>query len=174
MEIEKRNERKNHNANGGSRGGGQRKNGRGGRGRGRGGRVGRGSNSSEYLKTIECFNCGKKGHCSTDCSSPIKNDNENSNMVSKADFKNMFQSSLKYMLTKKEKHTNKKDSMDVNDESLDINIFEKLTEGKHKEIVSNDDVDSTSINDTKNLFHFRQTNTTDISCLDNNYNNNYD
>jgi hypothetical protein len=42
------------------------------------------------------------------------------------------------MLTKKEKQTKKKDSMDVDDESLDMNVFLKLMEGKHKEIVSND------------------------------------
>jgi ribosomal protein L13 len=77
------------------------------------------------LKTIECFNCGKKGHYSTYCSAPRKNDNANSNMVSKADFKNIFQSSLKDMLTKKEKQTKKKDNMEVDDESLDMNVFEK-------------------------------------------------
>jgi hypothetical protein len=51
--------------------------GRGGRGRGRGGRGGRGSNNSEHLKTVECFNCGKKGHFSADCSAPRKNDQYN-------------------------------------------------------------------------------------------------
>jgi hypothetical protein len=49
---------------------------RGGRGRGRGGRGGRGNNNNEHLKNVECFNCGKKGHYSTDCSLPRKNDNE--------------------------------------------------------------------------------------------------
>jgi hypothetical protein len=62
------------------------------------------------LKTIECFN-----------------ENENSNMVSKVDFKNLFQSSLKDMLNKKVKQTKKKDSMDFDEESLDMNVFEKLT-----------------------------------------------
>jgi hypothetical protein len=62
-------------------------------------------------------------------------------MVSKADFKNLFQSSLKDMLTKKEKQTKKKDNMEVNDKSLDMAVFEKLTEGKHKDIVRNDDGD---------------------------------
>jgi hypothetical protein len=62
-------------------------------------------------------------------------------MVSKADFKNLFQSSLKDMLTKKEKQTKNKDNMEVDDESLDINIFEKLMEGKHTEIVNNGDGD---------------------------------
>jgi hypothetical protein len=53
----------------------------------------------QYLKTIECFNCGGKVYFSIECSAPRKNDNENSNiMVSKADFKNLFQYSLKDML----------------------------------------------------------------------------
>jgi hypothetical protein len=95
-------------------------------------------------------------------------------MVSKADFKNLFQSSFKDRLTKKEKQTKKKDSIDVDDESLDMNVFEKLMEGKHKEIVSNDDGDSTSINSTNNLLHVGQNNMTDKSCIDNNYYNNYD
>jgi hypothetical protein len=72
----------------------------------------------------------KKGHYSTECSAPRKNDHENSNMVFKADFKNLFQSSLKDMLTKKENHAKKKDNMGVDDESLDMNVFEKLMEGK--------------------------------------------
>jgi ribosomal protein L13 len=74
------------------------------------------------------FQLWQKDHYSTDCSTPRKNDNENSNMVSKADFKNLFQSSLKDMLTKKEKQTKKKDNMEVDDESLDMNVFEKLME----------------------------------------------
>jgi hypothetical protein len=52
-------------------------------------------------------------------------------MVSKADFKNVFQSSLKDMLTKEDKQAKKKDNMEVDDESLDMNVFEKLMEGKH-------------------------------------------
>jgi hypothetical protein len=101
----KNNEINHHNINGRRSDGHRGNNGRGecgGRGRGRGGHSGRGSNNSEQLKIIECFNCGKKGHYSTDCPAPRKNDNENSNMVSKAYFKNLFQSSLKDMLTKKE------------------------------------------------------------------------
>jgi hypothetical protein len=47
-------------------------------------------------------------------------------------------------------------------------------EGKHTEIVSNDDGDSMSINSTNNLFHFGQNKMTDKSCLDNNYNYYYD
>jgi hypothetical protein len=89
----KNSERHNHNTNSGRSGGRQGNNGRGGRGRrgtGQGGRGGRGSNNSEHLETIECLNCGKKGLYSTDYSAPRKNDTDNSNMVSKADFKNLF------------------------------------------------------------------------------------
>jgi hypothetical protein len=101
----KNSDRNHHNSNGGrssTRHSNTNSGGRGGRGRGRGGRGGRGNNS-EHLQNVECFNCGKKGHYSTDCSLPRKNNNENSNMVSKADFKNLFQSSMKDMLTKKDK-----------------------------------------------------------------------
>jgi hypothetical protein len=108
-EKRKNNERNHHNSNGGCSSGFQGNTGRGRRGGGRGGRGGRSNNNSENLKTVECFNCGKKGHYSTDCSAPRKNDNENSNMVSIADFKNLFQSSLKDMLTKKEKGKNKEE-----------------------------------------------------------------
>jgi hypothetical protein len=126
------------------------------------------------LKTVECFNCGKKGHYSTDCSDPRKNDNENSNMASKVDFKNLFQSSLKDMLTKKEKQAKKKDNMEVDDESLDMNVFEKLMEGKHTEIVSNGDDDLKRINDTNTFSYSEQNNMTDKTCLGNNYNDDYD
>jgi hypothetical protein len=91
-----------HNLNG-SRGSNRHGNtariGRGGRGRGLGGRGGRGNNS-EHLQNVECFNCGNKGHYSTDFSLPKKN-NERSNMVSKDDFKNLFQTSMKGMFTKR-------------------------------------------------------------------------
>jgi hypothetical protein len=95
-------------------------------------------------------------------------------MVSKADFKNLFQSSLTDMLTKKEKQTKKKDTMEVDDESLDMNVFEKLMERKHIEIVINDARDSKSITDTNTLSDSEQNNMTDTPCLGNNYNNYYD
>jgi hypothetical protein len=75
----KNSERNHHNSSGGHSGARQGNTSRG----GRGGRGGRGNNNSEYLKHVECFNFGKKGHYSTDCSIPRKNDNEQSNMVSK-------------------------------------------------------------------------------------------
>jgi hypothetical protein len=71
----KSSERNHHNSSGGHNGarqGNKSRGGRGGRGRGRGGRDGRGNNNSEHLKNVECFNCGKKGHYSTDCSTPRK------------------------------------------------------------------------------------------------------
>jgi hypothetical protein len=36
------------------------------------------------------------------------------------------------MLTKKEKQKKKKENMEVDDEYLDMNVFEELMEGKHK------------------------------------------
>jgi hypothetical protein len=104
----KNSERNHHNSSGGRSGSHQGNNIRGGRGSGRGECDGRGNNNSEHLKNVECFNCGKKGHYSTDCSTTRKNDNGHSNMVSKSDFKNQFQSSLKEMLTKKDKQAKKK------------------------------------------------------------------
>jgi hypothetical protein len=126
------NDRNHQNTNGGrssTRQGKTSRGGRGGRERGCGGRGGRGNNNSEHLKNVECFNCGKKGHYSTDCSLPRKNDNGQSNMVSKSDFKNLFQSSLKEMLTKKDKQAKKKENTEGDDDSLDMNVFEKLMEG---------------------------------------------
>jgi hypothetical protein len=67
-----------HNSNGGrssNRQGNTSRGGCGGHGKGRGGRSGhsgRGNNNSEHLKDVECFNCGKKVHYSTDCSLPRK------------------------------------------------------------------------------------------------------
>jgi ribosomal protein L35 len=75
------------------------------------------------LKTIKCCYSGQKGHYLTGCTAPKKKDDENSNMVSKADFKNLCQSSLKDMLTEKGKQNKKKGNMEVYDESLDTNVF---------------------------------------------------
>jgi hypothetical protein len=147
----KNNERNHHNSSGGRSGarqGNTSRGGRGERGRGRVGRGGRGNNNSEHLKNVECFNCGKKGHYYNDCSTPRKNDNEQSNMVSKLDLKNLFQYSLKEMLTKKDKQAKKKDNAEGDNESLDMNAFEKLMEGKHTNIVNNGDDDLKIINDT--------------------------
>jgi ribosomal protein L15 len=157
-------------ANGGrssTRQGNTSRGGRGGRGRGRGGRGGRG-NTSDHLKNVECFNCGKKGHYSTECSLPRKNDNEQSNMVSKADFKKLFQSSLKEMLTKNDKQAKKKESTEGDDYSLDMNVFKKLMEGKHTKIVNKSNDDLQSINDTDTFDYSMQDKITHKSCGDNN------
>jgi hypothetical protein len=126
-EGKRKNSKRNHrNSSGGCSSTRQGNNSRGGCGerrRGRGGRNGRRNNNSEHLKNVDCFNCGKKDQYSTDCSIPRKNDNEQSNMVSKSDFKNLFQSSLKEMLTKKDKQAKKKENAEGDDESLDMNIF---------------------------------------------------
>jgi hypothetical protein len=44
-------------------------------------------------------------------------------MVSKLDFKNLFQSALKEMLTKKDKQEKKKENAEGDDESLYMNVF---------------------------------------------------
>jgi hypothetical protein len=54
---------------------------------------------------------------------------------------------------------------EVDDKSLDMNVFEKLVEGKHTEIVSNDDGDSKSINDTNTLSYSEQNDMTDIIII---------
>jgi hypothetical protein len=105
----KNNERNAHNNNSGRNGGHHNNSGRGGRGRGRGRgrghRGGRGNNhdQNDNLKNTTWYNCDKKEQYSSDCKAPKKNENENSNMVSKANFKNLFQSSIKEMFTKREK-----------------------------------------------------------------------
>jgi hypothetical protein len=121
-----------------------------------------------------CYNCDKKGLYLTGCRASKKNGNEESNMVSKADFKNIFQSSLKDTLSKKEKQKNDKTNMELNDESLDMFFFDKLMEGKHHEIVSKNDDDSMSVENTKKMFHFGQTNTPDKYFIKNNNKNNFD
>jgi hypothetical protein len=66
-------------------------------------------------------------------------------MASKADFKNLFQSSLKDMLSKKEKQKKEESNMELDDESLDMNVFNNFfMEGKHNESISNNVDDSMS------------------------------
>jgi hypothetical protein len=123
---------------------------------------------------VECFNCGKNGHYSNDFSLPRKNDNEQSNMVSKSDFKNLFQSTLKEMLTKKDKQAKKRENTEGDDESLDMNVFEKLMEGKHTKIVNKSYDDLQSINDSDTFDYSMQNKITKNSCEYNNYDNDYD
>jgi hypothetical protein len=99
----KNNERNNHKGGGGRSGGHQVNNGSGGRGQRRGGQN---NDNNDHLYNVVCYNCDKKGHYLTGFRAPEKNGNEESNMVSKADFKNLFQSSLKEMLSKNEKQKN--------------------------------------------------------------------
>jgi hypothetical protein len=92
-------------------------------------------------------------------------------MVSKADFKNLFQYSIKEMLTKREKYKKEKYSTDMDEESFGMHVFDMFT-GKHNKIVSNNDDDSMSI--TNNLFHFEHTNKPHKCYLKNINKNNYD
>jgi hypothetical protein len=116
---------------------------------------------------VVCYNCDNKGHYSSGCLALKKNGNEESKMVSKTDFKNLFQSSLKEIISKKQ--NNDKNNMELDDEYLDMNVFDKLMEGKHNEIVIKNDEGSMSIENTNDLFHFEQTNTPDKSYIKNYY-----
>jgi ribosomal protein L15 len=162
-----------HTFNGGrdsNRHGNTARGGRRGRGRGRGGRGGRGNNS-EHLQNVECFNCGNKGHYSTDCSLPKKN-NECSNMVSKEDFKNLFQTSMKEMFTKKDKKS--KNNAQGDDDSLDMNVFEKIMKGKQQMFVNENNDDLISINDTNTFGYYMQDKNTHEKIEHNNYSDDYD
>jgi hypothetical protein len=75
------------------------------------------------------------------------------------------------MLTKKDKQGKK--NAEGDDESLDMNVFEKLIEGKHTSIVTKSDDDLKSINDTDTFDYSMQDQITHKSCEDNNYNNDY-
>jgi hypothetical protein len=170
----KNSDRNHHNSNGGrssNRHGNNNRGGRGERGRGRLGRGGP-TNNSEHLQNFKCFKCGTKGHYSTDCSLPRKNNNEQSGMVSKADFKNLFQSSLKDMLTKKDKKENKNAVGD--DDFLDMNVFQKLMEGKQQMFVNKSNDDLISISDTDTFDYSIQDKITHEISEHNNYNNDYD
>jgi hypothetical protein len=138
---------------------------RGGRGRGRGGRGGRGNNS-DHLQSVECYNCGKKGHYSTDCPLPKKN-NQSSNMVSKDDLKNLFQTSMKEMFTKKDKKA--KTNAEGDGDSLDMSVFEKLMEGKQQMFVIENNYDLISINDTNTCDYSMQNKCTHGGIKHNDY-----
>jgi hypothetical protein len=64
--------------------------------------------------------------------------------------------------------------MELDDESLDMNVFDKLMDGKYDEIVSENNDDSMCVENTKNSFHFGQTNTPDKYYIKNNNKKNYD
>jgi hypothetical protein len=67
-------------------------------------------------------------------------------MVSKEDFKNLFQTSMKEMFTKKDNKA--KTNAEGDEDSLDMNVFEKLMEGKQPMFVNENNDDLISINDT--------------------------
>jgi hypothetical protein len=58
--------------------------------------------------------------------------------------------------------------MELDDKSLDMNVFDKLMEAKQYEFVAKNDDGSMSIANTNNLFHFEQTNVPDKSYIKNN------
>jgi hypothetical protein len=78
------------------------------------------------------------------------------------------------MLTKKDKQAKENENAEGDDESLDMNVFEKLMEGKLTKIVNKSNDDLKSINGTNTFAYSKQNKITDKSCEDNNYNNNYD
>jgi hypothetical protein len=78
------------------------------------------------------------------------------------------------MLSKKEKEKNDKNNMELADESLEMNVFDKLMEGKQHEIVIKNSDGSMSITSTNIFFHFKQTNEPDKFYIKNNTKTNYD
>jgi hypothetical protein len=97
--------------------------GRGGRGRGSCGHGGRGNNNSEQLKNIECFNCGKRATLQLTAQSHEKMTMNIQTWYPSRISKNLFQSSFKEMLTKKEKQEKKKENTEGDDDYLNMNIF---------------------------------------------------
>jgi hypothetical protein len=75
---------------------------------------------------------------------------------------------------KNEKLNNDKTDTELDDESVEMNVFDKSGDVKHKESVGKNDDDSMSIEDTNNLFHFEQTNSPDKYYIKNKKKNNYD
>jgi hypothetical protein len=78
------------------------------------------------------------------------------------------------MLTKKDKQEKKKENAEGYDDSLDMNVFEKIMKGKHTKIVKKINDDLKSINDTNTFDYSIQDKITNKYCEDNNYNNDYD
>jgi hypothetical protein len=93
-------------------------------------------------------------------------------MVSKDDFKNLFQTSIKEMFTKKDKKA--KTSAEGDEDSLDMNVPEKLMEGKQQMFVNENNDDLISINDTNTCDYYIQNNCTHGSIKRNDYSNDYD
>jgi hypothetical protein len=91
-------------------------------------------------------------------------------MVSKDDFKNLFQTSMKEMFTKN-KDKKAKANAEGDDDSLDMNVFEKLMEGKQPMFVIENNDDLISINDTNTCDYSIQNNCTHGSKKHNDYSN---
>jgi hypothetical protein len=73
-----------------------------------------------------------------------------------------------------DKQAKKKENAEGDDESLDMNVFEKHMEGKNTKIVNKSNDGLKSINDTNTFYYSKQDKITNKSCEDNNYNNEYD
>jgi hypothetical protein len=93
-------------------------------------------------------------------------------MVSKDDFKNLFQTSMKEMFTKKDKRAN--NNAEGDDDSLDMNVFEKLMEGKQPMFANESNDDLISSNDTNTCDYSMQNKCTHGSIKHNNYSDDYD
>jgi hypothetical protein len=76
------------------------------------------------------------------------------------------------MLTKKDKQGNK--NAEGGDDSLAMNVFEKLTEGKQPMCVTKSNDDLISINDTDTFDYSMQDKIIHKISEHNNYNNDYD
>jgi hypothetical protein len=86
-------------------------------------------------------------------------------LVSKEDFKNLFQTSMKEMFTKKDKKA--KNNSEGDDDSLDMNVFEKRMEGKQQMFVNENNDDLIIINDT-NTFDYSIQNKNTLESINNN------
>jgi hypothetical protein len=76
------------------------------------------------------------------------------------------------MLIKKDKKA--KNNAEGDDDSLDMNVFEKLMEGKQPIFVNKSNDDSISINDTDTFDYSMQDKNTHESIKHNNYSDDYD
>jgi hypothetical protein len=79
---------------------------------------------------------------------------------------------MKDMLNKKDKKA--KNNAEGDDDSLDVNVFQKLMEGKQQMFVNENNDDLISINDTDTFDYSMQDKMTHKKCEHNNYKNDYD
>jgi hypothetical protein len=79
---------------------------------------------------------------------------------------------MKEMFTKKDKKS--KTNAEGDEDSLDMNVFEELMEGKQQMCVNENNDDLISINDTNNCDYSMQNKCTDRSIKHNDYSNDYD